>query len=288
MIDAAGDVFGTAQTDGSNTDGAVYEIPFVNGSYAATPIILANFDGTNGQGPLGLIVNADGDLFGTTMAGGANTDGTVFEVTNAGFVTCYRRGTHIATPAGERAVESLTEGDLVLTASGETRPIVWIGHRRVNCRRWDAPEKVWPVRVLAGAFGGGFRHRDLFLSPDHSVFVGDVLIPIRHLINGDSIAQMPMEEVVYYHVELARHDLLLAEGLPAESYLDTGDRFAFDNGGPVARRPVDIALLWESAGCAPLLVSGRSLRNAQLRVNAIAARAGIAHLASSPSHREMS
>jgi uncharacterized repeat protein (TIGR03803 family) len=271
VIDAAGDLFGTIAEDGNDPDGAVFEIPFNRGSYAATPTILASFDGSAGEFPdAGLIADSSGNLFGTAFQGGANSDGTVFEVTGAGFVTCYRRGTRIATPDGEREVEVLTAGDLVLNAAGKSRPIVWIGYRQIDCRRMPAPGKVWPVLVRAGAFGEGMPHRDLFLSPDHAVFADGVLIPIRHLINRVTIAQVPADEVIYYHVELAEHDLLMAEGLPAESYLDTGDRFAFDNGGAVAPRPVDVALCWETAGCAPLIVTGTDLHEVRRRVNAIA------------------
>jgi hypothetical protein len=39
-----------------------------------------------------------------------------------------------------------------------------------------------------------------------------------------------VEEVTYYHVELATHDVILADGLPCESYLDTGNRAAFEGG----------------------------------------------------------
>ncbi len=80
------------------------------------------------------------------------------------------------------------------------------------------------MRVKAGAFEDARPRRDLWLSPDHAVFVDDVLIPIKRLINGTSIAQVPVEEVTYYHVALGRHDVILAEGLPTESYLDRGDR----------------------------------------------------------------
>jgi Hint domain len=93
----------------------------------------------------------------------------------------------------------------------------------------------WPVPVRAGAFQDGIPHRDLWLSPDHAVYVGDVLIPIKHLINGTSIRQVPMDDVTYHHVVLDQHDMLLAEGLPCESYLDTCDRSNFDNGGKVTR-----------------------------------------------------
>jgi Hint domain len=57
------------------------------------------------------------------------------------------------------------------------------------------PETVWPVRVRAAAFGKGMPRRDLWLSPDHAVFVDDVLIPVRHLINGITIAQVPVDDV---------------------------------------------------------------------------------------------
>jgi hypothetical protein len=109
------------------------------------------------------------------------------------------------------------------------RPIVWIGHRRVDCRRHPAPEKVWPVRIVANALAPGRPHAFLLLSPDHAVLVGDVLIPIRHLINGATIAQVPVDQVTYYHLELPSHEVLLAEGLACESYLDTGNRRAFGN-----------------------------------------------------------
>ena len=71
----------------------------------------------------------------------------------------------LATPDGEVAIESLRIGDLVLTASGEARPIIWIGHRTLDMRRRPNPEKVWPICVSAGAFGDNRPSRDLLLSP---------------------------------------------------------------------------------------------------------------------------
>jgi hypothetical protein len=94
------------------------------------------------------------------------------------FLACFVRGTRIATPDGEVAVEALSEGDSVLLASGDPAPIIWIGHRRLDCRRHPRPEQIGPVRVRARAFGRNLPHCDLLLSPDHAVFVNDVLIPI--------------------------------------------------------------------------------------------------------------
>ena len=146
-------------------------------------------------------------------------------------VACFAAGTRILTTSGEMAVETLVPGDLLMTRSGELLPARWIGHRHLDCRRHPKPDDVWPVCVRVGAFGANIPNRDLLLSPDHAVFVDDVLIPIRYLINGASIVQEQVERVTYYHVELAQHDVILAEGLPCESYLDTGNRSAFANDG---------------------------------------------------------
>jgi hypothetical protein len=169
-------------------------------------------------------------------------------------------------------VEQLVEGDLALTYQGVAVLVQWIGYRHVSCRRHPKPEKVWPVRVAAGAFGDNLPHRDLWLSPDHAVYVDDVLIPIKHLINGTSIAQVPTDQVTYYHIELPQHDVLLAEGMPAESYLDTGDRSRFANGGqPIKLHPDFSSRTWEAMGCAPLIVTGPQLLATRQRVNARAA-----------------
>ena len=89
--------------------------------------------------------------------------------------------------------------------------------------------RAWSGRCASvpGAFGPAEPARDLLLSPDHAVFRGGALIPARALINGSTIVQEPASSAHYFHVELPRHAVLLAEGLPCESYLDTGNRAAF-------------------------------------------------------------
>lgn len=166
-------------------------------------------------------------------------------------IPCFAEGTRIVTAEGEAAVEEISEGTLVRTSSGQLAPVIWVGCRHVDCARHPNPRDVWPVCIRAGAFGVGQPHSDLLLSPDHAVFVEDVLIPVKYLVNGHSIVQMPMDEVTYYHIELPRHDVVLAEGLPVESYLDCGDRaeFASVNHGSASQ-------LWEAHGCAPLMVTG--------------------------------
>jgi phospholipase/lecithinase/hemolysin len=187
-------------------------------------------------------------------------------------LACFTAGTRILTPAGEVAVEALQEGMEVITLSGRRVPVRWLGHRHIDCRSRGA----WPVRVRAGAFGRDVPHGDLLLSPDHAVFLaGDgegaapgVLIPIRDLINGVTIAQEPVDRVTYWHVELPEHDVLLAQGLPAESYLDTGNRGAFANGGGAMATRLDFSRrVGQAKGGAPLVVDGPVLARQQARTS---------------------
>ena len=176
---------------------------------------------------------------------------------------CFRAGTAVLTDRGPVLVEALALGDRLVTLSGEPSPIVWIGHRQIDCTRHAEPGKVLPVRIAAHAFAQNSPARDLYLSPDHAVFVEGVLIPIKQLINGTSIRQIDVDAVTYFHVELEDHDIILAEGLPTETYLDTGDRRSFANApGAIALHPSwgsvarDVTMIFDALGAAPLRVTG--------------------------------
>jgi len=189
---------------------------------------------------------------------------------------CFRAGTRIMTERGPVAVEDLVPGDRVVTQGpgGEAlRPVRWIGHRAVDCARHPDPEKVWPIRVRAHAFARGVPSRDLWLSPDHALYLDGVLVPVKHLVDGEAISRHPVDHVRYYHVELPTHDVLLAEGLPCESYLDSGDRANFDNGGGVIRLHPDFArAVWDAGGCAPLHVTGAVIERTRTMLLARAQR----------------
>lgn len=170
----------------------------------------------------------DADLTNATATAGTQSgNGEVIITYEA---ACYYPGTRIGTPAGEVPVEDLHIGDAVLTADGDARPVRWIGRNTVSTRFGD-PLRILPIRIKAGALGDGLPARDLLVSPDHAVLVEDVLIQAGALVNGISVireSQVP-ETFTYYHVELAAHALLLAEGTPAETFVDNIDRMAFDN-----------------------------------------------------------
>jgi len=179
---------------------------------------------------------------------------------------CFMAGTAITTDHGDVAVEDLEVGDRLPTMIGEKlAPIVWIGRRTIDCSRHPRPQLVWPVRVSAGAFGHGKPSRDLWLSPDHAIYAQGALIPVKHLINGSSITQVPRDSVTYYHVKLAQHDVVLANGLEAESYLPGGtDSTIFaNNDGPITLHPDLSSRVWEAEGCAPLVVTGPILEAAR-------------------------
>jgi autotransporter passenger strand-loop-strand repeat protein len=143
---------------------------------------------------------------------------------------CYYPGTMIRTPEGDMAVESLAIGDAVITADGRAMPIRWIGRNTVSTRFAD-PLRVLPIRIRAGALDDNLPERDLLVSPEHALMIDDVLVQAGALVNGVSILrERDVPEIfVYYHVELAEHALILAEGTPAESFVDNVHRMAFDN-----------------------------------------------------------
>ncbi|GGC58415.1 Hint domain-containing protein [Chelatococcus reniformis] len=145
-------------------------------------------------------------------------------------VTCFCRGTRIATPAGEQPVETLTAGDIVLTAQGKTHPVLWIGRQTVATACAD-PLRTHPIRISAGALAEGVPVRDLHVSPDHALLVEGVLVQAGALVNGATITRgaTPEARFTYYHIELADHALVLAEGAPAETFVDNVTRRRFDN-----------------------------------------------------------
>lgn len=215
------------------------------------------------------------DIAGTHLATGTfNTltggplhltkDGTGTDIT-----LCYVAGTRIATPHGEALVESLRPGDLVLVQSGEqmlAQPVKWVGQRRIALSMHPRPETVAPIRILKDAFADNVPHRDLLVSPDHAIFAEGKLICARQLVNGTTIRrEQGIAAVDYFHVELEQHSILLAEGLTAESYLDTGNRGFFEGSEePFVLHP---DLMDESdhqdraaGSCAPLVWDEASVR----------------------------
>jgi hypothetical protein len=174
---------------------------------------------------------------------------------------CFAAGARVLTACGEVGVETLAEGDLVLgMKSGQYQAIRWVGRRDVDLRTHPFPEAINPVRVCTDAFGPGQPHRDLILSPNHALYVDGHFIAVRYLLNGATIRQEQWDTISYYHVELESHDVMLVDGMTAESFLDVGNRAAFSNGGePVMLHPDFARQTWDAQSCAPDLARGEEL-----------------------------
>jgi hypothetical protein len=138
---------------------------------------------------------------------------------------CFLKGTKIRTAEGERKIEDLAIGDLLPTMFGGLRPVRWIG--RYPFKKSD-PSKPWvkdalPVRIARSALGPDLPHADLYVTARHGLLIDGVLVPAAMLINGTTITRheaRECDELEFFHIKLESHDVVYAEGAPAETLLD--------------------------------------------------------------------
>lgn len=147
-----------------------------------------------------------------------------------GGVICFTRGTRIATPHGPRPIEALRPGDRIDTADNGPQPILWIGQRRMSGARLYAMPHLRPVRIRALTLGDGRPQGDLLVSPQHRMLVRgaaadalfgtpEVLVRALDLVNDRSVGvDHTVREVTYVHVLLEAHQIVFANGVPAESF----------------------------------------------------------------------
>ncbi|AQT06418.1 Hint domain-containing protein [Acetobacter persici] len=148
-------------------------------------------------------------------------------------LVCFLPGTMIRTPHGEVRVEDLAVGDKVvtLTENGiDCSPVSWIGkaHAKTDPHASSDDMSGAPVRILKDAISQGVPFKDLLITPEHCLFIGGKFMPARMLVNNTTIFyDKSFSDYDYYHVETARHSVLVSDGLATESYLDTGNRKTF-------------------------------------------------------------
>jgi len=141
-----------------------------------------------------------------------------------GQTKCFAGGTRILTGRGNVPVEDIEIGDTVCTVSGRQVPVRWVGMQAFA----DGPvlrgADVMPIRIEHDAIAEGVPLRDLYVSPWHFLFFDGYLMPAKDLVNGASITQtLPAgaKGIEYYHIVLDHHDVVLAEGVAAETLLMT-------------------------------------------------------------------
>jgi hypothetical protein len=195
------------------------------------------------------------------------------------YAPCYCRGTRIMTKHGQKQVEDLKVSDKLRTASGALRPIKWIGTRSYGGRFVTGRKDILPVCIKAGALADNVPLRDLWISPNHAMYLSGVLIEAKDLINGVSIVQEhTVDTLEYFHIELDSHDVIIAEGALSESFVDDDNRGMFHNAHEYetlfAQQPPVPA-----SYCAPRLDEGYEVEEVRQR---LAARAGLAGSTGAP------
>ncbi len=214
-FDAAVQYNGTiTYTDGSTWTGTVVVFQDTLGNTFLSPNLLAGAPQTAlvAKPIMSLTINS---VVGSNFSGlGINRQAT-------NFLACFTHGTAIATPSGERLIESLVPGDLVQTQDHGAQPVRWIGQRRVA-----AQGRFAPILIRARALG---NRRDLRVSPQHRMLLSgwraellfgapEVLAAACHLINDASITRAPCHAVTYFHLMFDRHQIITAEGCASESF----------------------------------------------------------------------
>jgi hypothetical protein len=187
----------------------------------------AMFTGSN-------ITDIDNPAFWATTA--TDPDYTTGNIGSTTFATqdtnifCFTAGTLIDTPQGEQAVESLCIGGEVLTAEGEHVAIKWIGVQDLKPRSDNLERSL--VRITAGALGENAPHSDLVVTGDHGMIIEGMVVSASALVNATSIDWVSAEgtgDACVYHVETQEHDVILANGVETETFVDVASRASFDN-----------------------------------------------------------
>jgi hypothetical protein len=150
-------------------------------------------------------------------------------------VPCFTKGTLIDTAQGQRAVETLKVGDLVVTADHGVAPVRWIGSRRLQADLLNTAPQMLPIRITKGALGPDMPAQDLLVSPQHRILVRsriaermagehEVLVAAKHLLSLPGVEIDPnVTEVTYLHLVFDQHEIIFAQGAATES-LYTGEQ----------------------------------------------------------------
>lgn len=140
----------------------------------------------------------------------------------SGGVICFTPGTRIQTPCGPMLVETLQEGDKVLTKDNGPQEILWIGTRRMTGARLYAMPKLRPIRIRPAALGRGRPEGELLVSPEHRMLLEGPeamdLFNTPEVLVAAVVVDHMLREVTYVHLLLPAHNILWANGIETESF----------------------------------------------------------------------
>ncbi|WP_306045115.1 Hint domain-containing protein [Nioella sp. MMSF_3534] len=182
----------------------------------------------------GVLQESSGDYMLFSGDASATPPGSIViaNITTDPLLACFHAGTLIDTPNGATAVESLSRGDRVLTSDGKACSVKWIGRQTISTRFGPA-ERLMPVRFAAGSLGDGLPQADLTVTADHGMLLDGVICHAGALVNGTTITHVPLtkmgETYTVYHIETEAHEIILANGALAETFIDNVNRRVFDN-----------------------------------------------------------
>ncbi|WP_225026319.1 Hint domain-containing protein [Xinfangfangia pollutisoli] len=189
-----------------------------------------------GLGPLRVLYDPQNPENGTVTFynGLGQPTGTMNFVNIEQVIACFTPGARIACEGGERRVEDLRAGDRVMTRDHGLQPIRWVGRKRLGAADLAADPRLQPVRIAAGALGGGLplramqvsrQHRMLMAGPRAELLFGadEVLVRAEHLLGLPGVTEAAETEVTYLHLLFDRHEVVLADGAWSESF-QPGDR----------------------------------------------------------------
>lgn len=163
-----------------------------------------------------------------TVSGGFGTTSITITINGADEPPCFVAGTLIDTPAGPRRVEDLRPGDMVLTRDDGAQVLQWAGQRDIAVAPGQEAA-LRPIRLCKDSLAPGLPEADILLSPLHRVLLSgpdvqlltgaeEVLCPVGHLLNGQTIRQEPVNTVRYHHLLFDAHQVVRSSGCDSESF----------------------------------------------------------------------
>lgn len=234
FIDTPGD---GSSSSTANNDQVLTQAVTINGqNFDVGDQVELEFAFTTTSGATFFVIRIDGQnvgISGETLP----TPGTTYEVASSSDgefspvedVPCFVDGTMIETPNGAIPIERLRAGDQVTTLDGGIKPIAWAGSRRVTPLEIRFFPELTPITISSRAITHFAPERPLLLSGNHRVMiagprsefyfgVSEVLVSAKHLLNGKTVRLTTVSSPFYYrHLLLEDHEILIANGLPAES-----------------------------------------------------------------------